>query len=73
MNQTINKVTYPNIKAEMGRKGWKNNNLRSLLDIGLTTMKNKLNGHSDWTSDELVKMAEAFNCSVDYLLGRTKD
>lgn len=42
------------------------------LKVGISTAQlcRWENGESDITSDNLIKLAEYFNCTIDYLVGR---
>ena len=59
-----------NIEAERGRKGFTKTQLSQKLGISLSTYSTYLKGGSI-PSDKLVQMADLFNCTVDYLLGRS--
>lgn len=62
-------MKYPNIEAERARAGFSNDELARKLGISRKTLYNWcVNGKIPQAG--LVKMAELFNCSVDYLLGR---
>lgn len=62
-------MKYPNIDAERARHGMSVDELSQQLGISRKTLYN-------WITDgkipanALVQMADIFNCSVDYLLGR---
>lgn len=57
-----------NIEAERARAGMTKNELSEKLGISQKTYVKYVNG-SPISSDVLEKMAELFNCSIDYLLG----
>ena len=57
-----------NIEAERARAGMTTNELSEKLGISQKTYVKYVNG-SPISSDVLEKMAELFNCSIDYLLG----
>lgn len=64
---------YPNIEAERARNGYSQEELIKRLDY-----KERRSYYSWLTSGNiptpvLIKMADIFDCSVDYLLGRTKN
>jgi len=58
-----------NIEAERARLGMSKEKLSKELGISSKTY-NKYIGGSPISSDILLRMAELFNCSTDYLLGR---
>lgn len=64
---------YPNIEAERARKGLSQDEL--IKALGYKERKS----YYGWLNSGnipvtvLVKMADIFDCSVDYLLGRTKN
>jgi len=58
-----------NIEAERGRKGITKTELARILGVSLTTYASYLNGGAI-PSDKLILMADYFNVSADYLLGR---
>lgn len=62
-------MKYPNIDAERARHGINAEELAQMLGVSRKTLYN-------WTdkgnipSSALVRMADIFQCSIDYLLGR---
>ena len=58
-----------NIEAERARLGMSKEELSKELGISSKTYS-KYVGGSPISSDVLLKMAELFGCSIDYLLGR---
>lgn len=63
-------MLYPNIATERARNGMTVGDLADKLEVTRKTIYNWQNaGHIP--SDKLEQMADLFNCSVDYLLGRT--
>jgi len=61
-----------NIKAEMARSGMSQADLAEILGVSPSTVKNWLNGKSEITSGALIKMAQQWNVSADYLLSLNK-
>lgn len=62
-------MKYPNIDAERARKGLSNDRLAEELGVARKTLYNWLNnGNIPLTA--LIQMADMFDCSIDYLLGR---
>lgn len=53
----LNKIS----QTELGKK----------VNVGKTTISNYETGYSKPDNDTLVMLADALNCSADYLLGRT--
>lgn len=58
-----------NIKAEMARSNMTQQGLAECLKVSPTTIKNWLNGKSEIPSGALIKMAQYWCVSADYLLG----
>ena len=65
---------YPNLIAELKRYNKKYEDVAKLLNIGVTTVNEKINGKSDFKLGELKKLKKEWfaNCSLDYL-STTKD
>lgn len=69
----MNSFKYPNIEAERIRLGLSQEQI--ITKLGYKERKS----YYSWLSSGniptsvLVKMADMFNCSVDYLLGRTRN
>lgn len=62
-------MKYPNIEAERARHGLNADDLAQQLGVSRKTLYNWTeNGKIPATA--LVRMADIFQCSVDYLLGR---
>ena len=62
-------MKYPNIEAERARKGFSNDSLAKELGVSRKTLFNWMNKGNIPVS-ALIKMADMFSCTVDYLLGR---
>ena len=61
---------FPNLDAEQGRKKINNTALADMLGVARKTLSNwKKKGTIP--ADALLKMSKIFNCSTDYLVGRT--
>lgn len=60
-----------NIEAERGRNGLTKTELAKILEVSLPTYNGYIEGTSI-PSAKLIKMADLFNVSCDYLLGRTE-
>lgn len=64
-------MKYPNIEAERARAGITKENLARNLGVSTGTIKNWQNGKTEIPASKLVALAETFNVTTDYLLGRT--
>lgn len=62
-------MKYPNIEAERARNGISNDALAQTLGVSRKTLYNWIDKGNIPTS-ALILMADTFNCSIDYLLGR---
>lgn len=62
-------MKYPNIDAERARKGMSNDSLAERLGVSRKTLYNWMENGNIPTA-ALIKMADEFSCSIDYLLGR---
>lgn len=60
---------YPNIDAERARIGWSRTQLAKYLGVSNGSIKNWIRGTTDLPASKLIKMAQLFHCSTDYLLG----
>lgn len=63
---------YNNIRAEMARLGKTQGDIAELLGVSTNTLRWKLNGERPFMLDEVLKLAELFNCSLDYLAEKTE-
>lgn len=62
-------MKYPNIDAERARHGMNADDLAQKLGVSRKTLYNwTTNGNIP--SSALIRMADLFQCTVDYLLGR---
>lgn len=64
-------MKYPNIDAERARKGISNDALAEQLGVSRKTLYNWIDKGNIPTS-ALIQMADTFDCSIDYLLGRVR-
>ncbi|MGM9626979.1 MAG: helix-turn-helix transcriptional regulator [Faecousia sp.] len=62
-------MKYPNIDAERARNGMNADDLAKELGISRKTLYNWLT-NGNIPSSALIRMADIFQCSIDYLLGR---
>ena len=64
-------MKYPNIDAERARNGISNDALADQLGVSRKTLYNWMD-KGNIPASALIQMADTFNCSIDYLLGRMK-
>ena len=62
-----------NIASERVRLGMSQDDLAKELDASRDSVKNWELGETSIKSSTLVKMADLFGCSLDYLMDRTDD
>lgn len=63
-------IKYPNIEAERARRGISKDKLAEELGVSRKTLFNWVEkGNIPTTA--LIRMADVFSCSIDYLLGRS--
>lgn len=63
---------YMNIEAERARNNLSQEDLSEKLGITRKTYYDK-QLREDFSSEMLIKMSHLFNCSIDYLLGLTRN
>ena len=66
------RIDLKNLFAEIRRKGSTSQVSRD-LDVSMGNISDWKNGRSVPNAISLVKLADYFGCSVDYLLGRTEN
>lgn len=59
------------IKKLREEVGWRQEDLAKKLDVGKSTVGEWETGKKTPRPDKLIKLAEIFNTSIDYLLGKT--
>lgn len=64
-------MRYKNIEAERARNGMTKEKLATSLGVSVSTLKNWQNGKTEIPASKIIVMANLFNVSTDYLLGRT--
>lgn len=64
-------MKYPNIEAERARTGMTKVAMATEIGVSTDTVKNWQNGKTDIPASKIVALANLFNVSADYLLGRT--
>ena len=63
-------LKYPNIEAERARRGISNDSFAEEMGVSRKTIFNWMEKGNIPTS-ALIRMADIFGCSIDYLLGRS--
>ena len=66
----MKEMKYPNIEAERARHGISNDSLAEKLGVSRKTIFNWMD-KGNIPSSALIRMADIFGCSIDYLLGRS--
>lgn len=62
---------FENLKAELTRKNMKYKDLAEKADINIVTLRQKINGKSEFNLSEILKVIQVFhnNFSFEYLFG----
>ena len=68
----MNAYKYPNIEAERARSGLSQEEFIAKLGYKERRTYYSWLSNGNIPTDALVKMSDMFDCSVDYLLGRTR-
>lgn len=63
-------VKYPNLSAEMARRGDTYSTLAILLGISVSAAARRLNGSVEWTKSEIDTLCDHYEKDYDYLFGR---
>lgn len=66
------RIIYPNIEAERSRAGLTQDQISKLLGVERKTYYNWLT-KGNIPINILMELADTFQCSMDYLLGRTRN
>lgn len=66
---TITRINYPNLRAEMSRLGIKQIDIAKLLEVREATISDKMNGKSNFDIDEAFLIKKTFfpDLTIDYL------
>lgn len=64
-------MVYPNIRNLREDHDYKQREVAAVLSVSQNTYSQYENGVIELTAENLVKLAELYGVSVDYLLGRT--
>ena len=67
------KMTYKNIRSIREDNDMTQQQMAELLNVSQNTYSQYETGKIEWTASTLIKIADYFNVSVDYLLDRTKN
>ena len=57
-------MIYPNLRAELARKGWTLQQLADLIQIKVETLKKKLQGYSDLKLSEASKIKDVLGVDI---------
>lgn len=65
-------MVFPNIRSLREDNDYKQREVAAVLNVSQNTYSQYENGVIEWTAENLIKLADFYNVSVDYLLGRTE-
>ncbi len=66
-------MVFPNIKNLREDRDLRQRELAAVLSVSQNTYSQYENGVIEWTANNLIKLADYYDVSVDYLLGRTNN
>ena len=66
-------MEYPNIRSLREDHDFRQYDLAKFLHVSQNTYSQYENGVIELTAERLVKLADCYNVSIDYLLGRTNN
>lgn len=66
-------MIFPNIRNLREDRDYKQRELAQLLNVSQNTYSQYENGVIELTAENLMKLADFYDVSVDYLLGRTSN
>ena len=66
-------MKYPNIRSLREDNDYRQRELAEVLNVSQNTYSQYENGVIELTAEHLIKLADFYHVSVDYLLGRTDD
>lgn len=66
-------MKFPNMEAERIKKGLDKKQFSQQVGVTKRTVSNWQSGKTEIPVSKLVKIAEMFHCSTDYLLGLTTE
>jgi transcriptional regulator with XRE-family HTH domain len=64
-------MKYPNIEAERARNGMTKASMAKAIDVTPDTVTNWQLARTEIPASKIVALADLFNVTTDYLLGRT--
>lgn len=64
-------MVFPNIKNLREDRDLRQRELAAVLNVSQNTYSQYENGVIEWTAEKLIRLADYYSVSVDYLLGRT--
>ena len=64
-------MEYPNVRSLREDHDFRQCDLASVLHVSQNTYSQYENGVIELTAERLIKLADFYNVSIDYLLGRT--
>ena len=65
-------MIFPNVRALREDRDLRQRELAAVLNVSQNTYSQYENGVIELTAENLLKLADYYDVSVDYLLGRTK-
>lgn len=66
-------MIFPNIRNLREDRDYKQRELAQLLNVSQNTYSQYENGVIELTAENLMKLADFYDVSIDYLLGRTNN
>lgn len=60
-------LKYPNLLAEIARKGETYESLATLLNISVSAVARRMNGSVEWSKSEIDTLCDHFSKDYDYL------
>lgn len=65
-------MIFPNIRSLREDNDYTQREIAAVLNVSQNTYSQYENGVIEWTAENLLKLADFYNVSVDYLLGKTE-
>ena len=65
-------MIYPNIEAERARAGLTRASMAEAIGVSADTVKNWQNNRTEIPASKIVALANLFDVTTDYLLGRSQ-
>lgn len=66
-------MIFPNIRGLREDNDYRQRELAAILNVSQNTYSQYENGVIDLTAENLIKLADFYHVSIDYLLGRTEN